>query len=71
MGFIEAKKYSKDVAGTIVEAKVYAKGVKEEHSDYVISNWRNYKVPFLFSANGRKYIKEIKDKSGVHSNCFR
>ena len=66
VGFIEAKKYSKDVAGTIVEAKVYAKGVKEEHSDYVISNWRNYKVPFLFSANGRKYIKEIKDKSGVH-----
>lgn len=66
VGFIEAKKYSKDVAGTIVESKTYAKGVKEEHDDYVISQWNDYKVPFLFAANGRKYIKEIKDKSGVH-----
>jgi type I restriction enzyme, R subunit len=66
VGFIEAKKYSKDVAGTIVETKVYAKGVKEEHNEYVISQWKDYKVPFLFAANGRKYIKEIKDKSGVH-----
>lgn len=66
IGFIEAKKYSKDVAGTIIETKVYAKGVKEEHNDYVISKWKDYKVPFLFATNGRKYIKEIEDKSGVH-----
>lgn len=66
VGFIEAKKYSKDVAGTMVEAKTYAKGVKEEHNDYVVSQWNEYKVPFLFSSNGRKYIKEIEDKSGVH-----
>ena len=66
VGFIEAKKYSKDVAGTMVESKTYAKGVKEEHSDYVVSEWNGYRVPFLFTANGRKYIKEIEDKSGVH-----
>lgn len=66
VGFIEAKKYSKDVAGTMVEAKVYAEGVKEEHEEYVVSKWNDYKVPFLFAANGRKYIKEIEDKSGVH-----
>ena len=66
VGFIEAKKYSKDVAGTMIESKTYAKGVKEEHSDYVVSEWNGYKVPFLFTSNGRKYIKEIEDKSGVH-----
>lgn len=66
VGFIEAKKYSKDVAGTMVESKTYAKGVKEEHKDYVVSEWNGYKVPFLFTSNGRKYIKEIEDKSGVH-----
>lgn len=66
VGFIEAKKYSKDVAGTMIESKVYAKGVKEEHGSYVVSSWNEYKVPFLFAANGRKYIKEIQDKSGVH-----
>lgn len=66
VGFVEAKKYSKDVAGTMVESKNYAAGVKEEHEAYVISKWNDYKVPFLFAANGRKYIKEIEDKSGVH-----
>lgn len=66
VGFIEAKKYSKDVAGTMVESKTYAKGVKEEHETYVVCKWNDYKVPFLFAANGRKYIKEIEDKSGVH-----
>ena len=66
VGFVEAKKYSKDVAGTMIESKVYAKGVKEEHSEYVVSTWNDYKVPFLFTTNGRKYIKEIEDKSGVH-----
>ncbi|MFL0165715.1 type I restriction-modification system endonuclease [Candidatus Clostridium helianthi] len=66
VGFVEAKKYSKDVAGTMIEAKNYAVGVKEEHDAYVISKWNDYKVPFLFATNGRKYIKEIEDKSGVH-----
>lgn len=66
VGFIEAKKYSKDVAGIMVESKTYAKGVKEEDSKYIISEWNGYKVPFLFTSNGRKYIKEIEDKSGVH-----
>lgn len=66
VGFIEAKKYSKDVAGIMVESKTYAKGVKEEDSKYIISEWNGYKVPFLFTSNGRKYIKEIEDKSGIH-----
>lgn len=66
VGFIEAKKYSKDIAGTMIETKTYAKGVKDAHEEYVVSKWNGYKVPFLFSANGRKYIKEIEDKSGVH-----
>ncbi|WP_425359766.1 type I restriction endonuclease [Clostridium beijerinckii] len=66
VGFVEAKKYSKDVAGTMIEAKNYAVGVKEEHENYVISKWNDYKVPFLFATNGRKYVKEIEDKSGVH-----
>lgn len=66
VGFVEAKRYSKDVGGTMVEAKNYAKGVKEEHKKYSVSKWDEYEVPFLFSSNGRKYIKEIEDKSGVH-----
>ena len=66
VGFIEAKKYSQDVGSKILESKTYAKGIKEEHLEYAVGQWENYKVPFLFSSNGRKYIEEIKEKSGVH-----
>lgn len=66
VGFIEVKKYSQDVGSKILESKTYAKGIKEEHLEYAVSQWENYKVPFLFSSNGRKYIEEIKEKSGVH-----
>lgn len=66
VGFIEAKKYSKDVASYILESKNYAKSIKEEHNDYVVGKWQKYNVPFLFSSNGRKYIEEIKEKSGIH-----
>ncbi|RDY22586.1 type I restriction-modification system endonuclease [Romboutsia maritimum] len=66
VGFIEAKKYSKDVGSHIIESKTYAKGVKEEHLDYAVGGWEEYNVPFLFTSNGRKYIEEIKEKSGVH-----
>lgn len=66
VGFIEAKKYSEDVSSKIIESKNYAKGIKEEHTEYVVGRWDEYQVPFLFTANGRKYIEEIKEKSGVH-----
>lgn len=67
VGFVEAKRYSKDVSGAMVEAKVYAKGVlKEDKEEYGVSNWNGYDVPFLFATNGRKYIKEIEWKSGLH-----
>lgn len=66
VGLVEAKRYSKNISGNIVEPKNYAKGIKEEHEKYTISTWNEYKVPFLFVTNGRKYIKEIEDKSGVH-----
>lgn len=65
VGFIEVKKYNVDVMSNIEESKTYAKGVKEEHTEYVVSQWNHYRVPFLFAGNGRKYMKEVESKSGV------
>lgn len=65
VGIVEAKRGSKDVPSDIVQAKQYAEAIKEEHDDYIIKQWGKYKVPFLFSTNGRKYLKQIKEKSGV------
>jgi type I restriction enzyme R subunit len=65
VGIVEAKRGSKDVQADIEQAKGYAKAIKEEHGEYVINEWDDYQVPFLFASNGRKYLKQIQEKSGV------
>ncbi len=63
---VEAKKQTVDVAGAIGQAKRYSR-------DYVFKSdevspggpWRKYKIPFLFSTNGRPFLKQLKTKSGI------
>ncbi|MCL2321524.1 MAG: type I restriction-modification system endonuclease [Oscillospiraceae bacterium] len=66
VGIIEAKKFGKDISSVIDnQCKDYAKNIKKEHECYQIGNFGGYKVPFLFAANGRKYLKQLETKSGV------
>lgn len=66
VGIIEAKKAMIDIPSVIdYQCKDYAQMIKTEHDEYVIKKWGNYKVPFVFATNGRKYLKQIETKSGV------
>lgn len=66
VGIIEAKRKNVDVSSVLdYQCKDYARLIKKEHQDYVIADYRGFKVPFLFSTNGRKYLKEYKEKSGI------
>lgn len=65
VGLIEAKRGSKDIPSDIDDCKEYAKKIKEEHDEYVINKWGDYKAPFLFATNGRKYLKQLEEKSGI------
>ena len=66
MGIIEVKRKSVDIPSVIdYQCKDYAKGVKEEHAGYQVGTWSEYKVPFLFATNGRKYLRQLETKSGV------
>ena len=63
---VEAKKALIDVSNIIdVQCKDYAHKIKEEHSEYVVGQWQEYKVPFVFATNGRKYLEQYKEKSGI------
>ena len=63
---VEAKKAAIDIPSVIDhQCKEYAKGIKSEHSDFIIRHWGIYKVPFVFATNGRKYLKQIETKSGI------
>ena len=66
VGVIEAKKVDTDVFGALnVQAKDYAKNIKEKDHKYVIKKYYDYLVPFIYATNGRPYLEQYKEKSGI------
>lgn len=66
VGIIEAKRQYTDIPSVIDnQCKEYAQTIKEEHATYQIGQWNQYKVPFVFATNGRKYLKQLETKSGI------
>ena len=64
--FIEAKSSAKDISSVLdTQCRDYASCVRDEDDEYVIDSYGEYKVPFIFSCNGRSYIEQYKEKSGV------
>ena len=66
VGVVEAKRHITDIPSVVdYQCKDYAKNIKSEHSTFLIGKWGDYKVPFLFATNGRKYLKQAETKSGI------
>lgn len=64
-GIVEAKKYAHDISTDLRQSKVYASHATAGRGVNVMGEWGEYKVPFLFSTNGRPYLEQIKTKSGI------
>lgn len=67
---VEAKKSNVDVAGAITQARRYSRDYKLADSDTSPGGpWAHdtevYRIPFLYSSNGRSYLKQIESKSGT------
>ena len=66
VGIIEAKKAAIDIPSVLsYQCAAYTKMIRKEHQKYIISTWGDFKVPFLFATNGRRYLKQIETKSGI------
>lgn len=66
VGVVEAKKKHSNISSVIDgQCKDYAKNIKKEHEKYVIRNYSNFKVPFLYATNGRPYLKQYEEMSGI------
>ena len=65
-GIVEAKKWDQDIAGQMAQPKEYSREVPFR-SDYLLvdNDMSEYKVPFIYTANGRPYLKQYKEKSGI------
>lgn len=63
---VEAKRKNKDVSGCLQQAKRYSRG-------FVIDGtltspggpWLQHKLPFVFSTNGRPYLRQLETRSGI------
>lgn len=66
IGVVEAKRQRKNVSAAIDQAERYSAAISD-HSDFVLAGgpWGEYRVPFVFAANGRSYLKQIESASGV------
>jgi len=66
VGVVEAKKKDKDVVADLIQAKRYARDLEiKEGEEFVGGPWNEYMVPFLFATNGRPYLKQLEQKSGI------
>lgn len=62
---VEAKKWGQDISTDLRQSKIYASLATADNGAQLLGEWGAYKVPFLFSTNGRPYLEQIKTKSGI------
>uniref|UniRef100_UPI00188B2F12 DEAD/DEAH box helicase family protein n=1 Tax=Vibrio anguillarum TaxID=55601 RepID=UPI00188B2F12 len=62
---IEAKKSAKNVYGAVDQAKRYAKGIQHLPSNVEVTQHNEFLVPVVFATNGRAYLKQLKQESGI------
>lgn len=69
VAIIEAKRKNIDVSAALQQAKRYSRHFKPSAEVQLQSvNWGEkgeFRVPFVFSTNGRPYLKQLETKSGV------
>jgi type I restriction enzyme R subunit len=66
LGIAEAKRHIKDVAGRLPQARRYSRGFSAQGSEAFLGGpWDSHKIPFIFATNGRPYLRQLQEKSGI------
>ena len=63
---VEAKRKNIDVSGALQQAKRYSRTFKSAEGLVSSSGpWREFQIPFVFSSNGRPYLRQLATLSGT------
>ena len=65
---VEAKRKNVDVAGKVPQAKRYSRTFAVSLNPTMESPggaWGDFRLPFVFSTNGRPFLRQLKEKSGI------
>ncbi|NOY94137.1 MAG: type I restriction-modification system endonuclease [Deltaproteobacteria bacterium] len=66
IGIVEAKRSRRSVVSALGQSQRYARSVGFDNDVQPAGGpWSDYRVPFLFATNGRPYLKQIVEESGV------
>lgn len=68
----EAKRHAKDIPGRLPQAHRYSRGYSPCGDEQMPGGpWRGFKIPFAFATNGRPYLKQLEEKSGIWFHDLR
>ncbi len=65
---VEAKRKRKDVRGSLPQSKRYSRAFVVEAESMTAPKggpWGKYRVPFLFATNGRPFLRQLLEASGI------
>ncbi|WP_312812505.1 type I restriction-modification system endonuclease [Brevundimonas sp.] len=66
VGVIEAKRRNRNVMSVLEQAERYAADIKVDNAHlHDLAPWGKFKAPFVFSTNGRPYLKQHEISSGI------
>jgi type I restriction enzyme R subunit len=65
VGIVEAKRWKQDILSNMSDAQKYSKEVTESNNAKLLGSWGEFRVPFLYASNGRSYIDQLREKSGI------
>jgi type I restriction enzyme R subunit len=69
MGTVEAKRKNVNVSASLQQAKRYARGfIPSDETEMHAMNWgaqNEFRLPFVFSTNGRDYHRQLEIHSGI------
>lgn len=65
VGVIEAKKTAKNVYSAIDQAKRYASGIEHLPKGVEVTEYGEFNAPLTFATNGRAYLKQLEQESGI------
>jgi type I restriction enzyme, R subunit len=66
LGIAEAKRHMKDVVGRLPQARRYSRSFAAQGDEVFLGGpWKNHKIPFVFATNGRPFLRQLQEKSGI------
>lgn len=66
VAIVEAKAEHKSVSSVIdVQCKDYSSHIRHADRKYIIGDFGSYQVPFTFATNGRPYLEQYGEESGI------